>query len=126
LGDEVFYQYIQPEVDPDISVIRSRDEVTTEGIYVRILDPDIYGHFKVPLGVKFNPGAVVLYLRGDDEKNDVFSIFRDGRIYSGNTNRYTLKYQVLDDTTSYILHDSVTQTDIAEVILEIEGSYILR
>lgn len=126
LGDEVFYQYIQPEVDPDISVIRSRDEITTEGIYIRILDPDTYGHFKVPLGVRFNPGAVVLYLRGDDEKNDVFSIFRDGRIYSGNTNRYTLKYQVLDDTTSYVLHDSVTQTDIAEVILEIEGSYILR
>lgn len=126
LGDEIFYQYIQPEVDPDISIIRSRDEITGEGIYVRILDQDAYNYFKVPLGVRFNPGAVVLYLRGDDQKNNVFSVFRDGRVYSEDTSRYTLKYQVLDDTTSYILHDSVTQTDIAEVILEIDGSYILR
>lgn len=51
----MFYQYIKPKFDPEISTIQSVDEITGEGIYVKILDQELYNSFSVPLGVAFNP-----------------------------------------------------------------------
>jgi len=124
--EELFYEYIQPKHDPEIEIIQSEDDIFGEGIYVRILDQERYSSFHVPIGVAYNPGAIVLYLSGDDDKKDVFSIFRDGRIYSGDINRYILKYKSEGDRSTYLLHDTLVGVDIAQVFLEIEASYILR
>ena len=102
------------------------DDITSEGIYIQILDQEFYSSFTMPLGIAFNPWAVILYLSADDDKEAVFSIFRDGRVYSGDIDRYTLKYKSIWERSSYILYDEVSQTEIAQVILDIEASYILK
>ena len=125
-GEELFYEYIQPKFDSQIDIISSVDELEEEGIYVRVIDQELYRTFTIPVSVGYNPGAVILYLASDEDKEPVFSVFRDGRVYSHGLSRYILKYTSLNDMSTYILHDSLNQTDIAQVILNIEGSYILK
>ena len=125
-GEEVFHEYIQPKFDPEIEIIESLNDINSEGIYVRILNQQLYRSATIPLGVSFNPGTLILYFAGDKDKKAVFSVFRDGRVYSGDIERYTLKYKNAWERSSYILRDEILETDIAQVILDIDASYILK
>jgi len=54
-NEELFYEYIQPKHDPEIEIIQSIDDITSEGIYIQILDQELYRSFTMPLGIAFNP-----------------------------------------------------------------------
>jgi len=92
---------------------------------VNLIDQERFGLYKVPFGVAYNPGAVIVYDNTDTDKNELFSIFRDGRIYVS-SDRWKILYKAFGESAGYQIVDTTTDTLVMEVVVKLEASYILR
>lgn len=124
--DELFYQYLQTANVPDIQLLAdSYSMASGEGIGVNLIDQERFGLYKVPFGVAYNPGAVIVYDNTDSEKKELFSVFRDGRIYVS-SDRWNIRYKSFGESAGYEIVDTTTDIIVMQVVIKLEASYILR
>jgi len=122
---EIFDEYIQILDTVDIQILSEFTSDLSAGMYLRFVDSENYGYYKIPLGVPFNPGAVVIYRIEDSEKTPLYTLFRDGRIDTFD-NRFELRYNSFEDSVVYDLYDTTIGKKVWEVLIKVDANYILR
>ncbi len=123
-GELVFRQYIyQPQGETQL--IWNRDIPENPWMYLRLLDQEEYSIARVPLGVSYNPGSMMIFRWNDTRSQPVMTVFQDGRVHT-RTEEYELLYRNVEDQISLILVNKETGLNVAQLIYSIDGSYILR
>ena len=122
---EIFDEYIQILNTVDIQILSEFTNNLSSGMYLRFVDSENYGYYKIPLGVPFNPGAVVIYRIEDSEKTPLYTLFRDGRIDTFDS-RFELRYNSFEDSVVYDLYDTTIDKKVWEVLIKVDANYILR
>ena len=123
--EQIFNEYIHIIETADIWIVGEFTDEMNNGMYLRFLDSEQYWYYKVPLGVPYNPGAVVIYSLADDTKQPLFTLFRDGRIDVKDTN-YSLLYTSINGSVWFELYDAISDIKIWQVLLQVDGNYVLR
>ncbi len=122
---EIFDEYIQILNTVDIQVLSEFTNDLSEGMYLRFVDSENYSYYKVPLGVPFNPGAVVIHRVEDSAKTPLYTLFRDWRIDTLDA-RFELRYNSFEDSVVYDLYDTTIDKKVWEVLIKVDANYILR
>ena len=100
-------------------------EVTQNGIYVVFSDKANYNYYTIPEWLNYNPGSLSIYRNIDVNKWELFTIFRDGRVNTLNS-FYALEYSTFWDYVVYKLMDKHFGREIAQVLVRVEGDYIMK
>ena len=106
-------------------VVNIFDSDASDGIYIRLIDSESYGYYKIPLWVPNSPWAVVIYAIDDVNQTPLYTLFRDGRIDVLDP-RFELKYSSFEDSVVIQLYDTTTTQTAWEVLLKVDANYILR
>ena len=122
---EIFHEYIQVLETADIPILSEFTSDLSNGLYLRFIDSESYGYYKLPLGVPYNPWAVVIHRIEDNAKTPLFTLFRDGRI-DVLDERFTLNYASYQDSVVIELYDSTIDKKVWEMLLKVNANYILR
>jgi hypothetical protein len=83
-----------------------------------------YSSYRVPLGVPFNPWSISIYRTWDASRTPIMTVFQDGRITLAS--QFRLDYKSNWDNVSYVLMQRQWNTEVAELLYDIEASYIVR
>lgn len=122
--DVVFRQY--PRIpEGDVTIVNDFNSLDTPGMYLNLIDEDDYSIYRIPFGITYNPGSIIIHLSDDEDKNSIMTLFRDGRIHIDET-RYELVYRDQWDSASLVLIDKVSGENIAQLVYHMQASYILR
>ncbi|PID86452.1 hypothetical protein CSB08_00530 [Candidatus Gracilibacteria bacterium] len=125
-GKIVYTQFIRLLDNSLINVVNdfsSLNELDKQGLYFKLINKTSYSYYKIPEGVLYNPGTLVIYKSSDSNKKALFTIFKDGRINTLNNN-YKLVYSNYGSYIKLILKDNTTI--VAELLLNIDGGYIIE
>ncbi len=122
---EIYYEYIQLSQEENIEVVDSFETITNKGIYVNFINKWDYNYYKVPAGVPINPEAMVIY--GIDKWRNIplFTILKDGRIYTYSS-AYRLEYTSYDKNIVFKLIDSEKWNEVARVMYVINGNFMIQ
>jgi len=123
LSETIYRQFIKiPEWEA--SLVQSLNNLEETGMYLKLIDQENYGSFRVPLWVSYNPWSISIYASGDTTKTPVMSVFIDGRVYI-NEDEFTLQYSNYWDDISLTLVDE-SWDEIAQLVYHMQASFILR
>ncbi len=120
----VFRQFMKIPSE-DIQVIAQDTSISRPWSYLKIINQERFSSYRVPLWVPYNPGSISIYLTNDTNKTPIMTVFQDGRLIL-NEQRYRLEYRSVWENMSYVLIEKSNNSVIAELIYDIEASYIVR
>jgi len=124
-GNDIFYESLHIEWQQKVSLVDDFSEVTQNGIYVVFSDKANYNYYTIPEWLNYNPGSLSIYRNIDVNKWELFTIFRDGRVNTLNS-FYALEYSTFWDYVVYKLMDKHFGREIAQVLVRVEGDYIMK
>ena len=89
------------------------------------LNQEKYGYYIIPEWVTFNPGALVIYDASKGKETPLFTILKDGRIFSG-WDTYTLRYTTTRNIITFELWDELNKIQIARLLLNADGNFVIE
>ena len=122
---EIFHEYIQITQTADIGLVNEFTSDLDNWLYLRFIDSENYGYYKLPLWVPYNAGAVVLHRIEDEAKTPLYTLFRDGKIDTLDT-RFELRYNSFEESVVIELYDSTIDKVVWEVLIKVDANYILN
>lgn len=124
LATPIFRQFVKiPQWE--VSTVSNFNTLENTGIYMKLVNQEDYSSFRVPLGARYNPWSVSVYLSTDDSKTSVMTVFSDGRI-NIDLDNYKLEYRSLWEDASLVLVETSTWNDVAQIVYHMNASYVLR
>jgi hypothetical protein len=124
-GADIFYESLHIDGQQKVQLVDDFTAATTNGIYVKFSDKSNYNYYTIPEGLNYNPWSLSVYRNVDTNKSELFTIFRDGRINTLNS-FYTLEYSDFWDYVVYNLIDKHFNREIAQVLIRVQGDYIMK
>ncbi|NDK10028.1 VCBS repeat-containing protein [Candidatus Gracilibacteria bacterium] len=119
----VYRQFMKIPAE-EINIVSKLSQASTGGSYLHILNQTDYSSFRVPLGVPYNPGSISIYRTGDTTRTPIMTVFQDGRITLAS--EFRLGYKSNGDNVSYVLIQKQGNQEVAELLYDIQSSYIVR
>lgn len=120
----VFRQYIVMPLG-SLRLLQSSTIPEEVWIYVSLLEQESFSSYRIPLSAPYNPGAISIYRSASEERTPVLTLLPDGRI-TIDQNRYVLEYREINGMVNLILLQRGTNSEIAQVTYNLQGSYIIR
>jgi len=123
-GVPIFRQYV---VLPGwwAQLVSNFENLEEAWVYVRMINQEEYGSYRIPLGVSYNPWSISVYQNSDEDKSAIMTIFSDGRVHI-NDDAYSLEYRTHWDNMSLVLVQRDTWEDITQLFYQMDASYILN
>ena len=126
-GSDLYYQYIRLDQQQEIQIVEDLWVIGDQKwVFVSFTDKSDYNFIKIPTGVGFNPWAIIIYKIADTGKEPLFTLYPDGRIDTLN-DFYEIQYDTYQD--NYIVFNLVNKhfnTQIARILFQIDGDYIVQ
>ncbi|MDD2870584.1 MAG: VCBS repeat-containing protein [Candidatus Gracilibacteria bacterium] len=122
---DIFYQYVQMQEVTKVNVVDNFDDVKDRGIYYLPTNQANYGYYTIPETLDYNPGALSIYRLSDLAKNELFTIFNDGRI--NNLNEfYDIQYIANEKNWYFRLIDTRFNREIGKLMFILDSDYLMR
>lgn len=122
---DLFYETIKVDWNKSVEYVDSFEWIEDSWVYVQFLNKVNYNYYINPDTVSFNPWSMWIYRNTDENKEALFTIFRDGRINTINEN-YSLEYDYYDDYVALKLIDKHFNNEVASVLYKVNSDYIIN
>lgn len=123
--NKLFYQAMKVEWLSKVKVVDEFSIDLEKWIYLNFENKSNYNYYSIPENAPYNPWSVSIYRISDLDKQPLFTIFKDWRIYITD-NRYWLEYESYENYVVIKLIDKNLNKEVANVMYIIEAEYIIK
>lgn len=123
-NNEVYYQTIKT-TGSNVSVVNDFDDADESWVYIMFIDKINYNYYILPDNISYNPWLLSIYRNSNLEKEALFSIFPDGRIFSAN-DYYELVYDNYEDNVIIKLYDRHFNREVARVMYNVNSEFLIK
>jgi hypothetical protein len=125
INGEVYSQYVKFSQAEDIKIVDSFEALQEKWIYVNFTDKGNYNYYEIPAWAPLNSGAVVIYGIDTGRNIPLFTLLRDGRIYTYN-DKYKLEYASYGKNIVFKLMDREKWKEVVRVMYVIDGNFMVE
>jgi len=122
---DIFYQYIQMQWVNKVNVVDDFDKVKDKWIYFISTNTQYYSYYSSPENIDYSPWALSIYRNSDENKTNLFTIFKDWRINTINDS-YNLEYVSNEKNWYFKLVDKHFDREIWRLMIISNSDFIMK
>ncbi len=122
---DIYYEYVQIQWVSKVSVVQDFDNLKDKWIYFELTNKSNYAYYSTPETIDYNPWAISIYRIWDEDKKELFTIFKDWRINTQNE-AYKLEYVTTDKNWYFKLVDTRFNREVWRLMFIANADYIMR
>jgi hypothetical protein len=122
---DIFYEYIQMHWVNKVTVVDDFAKVKEKWIYFQLTNQSTFSYYSVPENLDYNPWSLSIYRISDTTKDELFTIFNDGRINNKNE-FYDIQYVANDKKWYFRLTDTRLNKEIWRLMFVSDSEFIMK
>jgi hypothetical protein len=124
-GEEIYRQSFNFTKNYGVKLVANMSDAVEKWMNFIFFDRESYGYYVIPDGVPFNPGAFVLYDTTLGREKPLFTILRDGRIFTAGDD-YAIEYESYFGKVVFKLMDKKKNILIGKLLLNADASFVIQ
>ena len=122
---EMYFQYLSVANESMVEFTNWFDTSEELWIYFSFTDTTHYNYYSIPEWVEYNPWVLSIYRNTNVDKESLFTIFPDGRIFAANE-KYSLEYDTYDQYIVIKLIDNHFKREVWKVLYMTQAEYVIQ